>query len=169
MTRALDRAADGLEGLVRAVGHLTAWTGLALVLLVAANVLLRYLAGVSSVGAQEAEWHVMALTALFGVSYALAQGSEVRVDLLYERYPARARAAVDLLSAAMLTAICGGIAWLSIGYVEQSYSIGEGSPDPGGLANRWLLKAAMPAAFVLLGLQGFAQTLRAWARLLKPG
>lgn len=161
----LDRIAGGAEAVVRALGHLAAWTGLALVLLVTFNVLARYALGISTVATQELEWHLLAVGALFGMSYGLNQGGEVRVDVLYDRFGPRTRAAVDLLAAVLLLGASVWITWLSLGFVEQSRSIGEGSPDPGGLPNRWMLKAAIPAAFALLALQALAMALRALARL----
>ena len=47
--------------------------------------------------------------------------------------------------------------WFSIKYVQQSYVIDEQSADPGGLAHRWILKAMIPAGFVLFGLQSVAE------------
>jgi TRAP-type mannitol/chloroaromatic compound transport system permease small subunit len=162
------RLADAADAIVRGVGHVAAWTALALVLLVAWNVLGRYLLGVSSVGAQELEWHLLAVGALFGMSYGLNQGGEVRVDVLYDRYSARGQAAVDLLTGLLLLAICIAVFWLSIGYVQQSWRIGESSPDPGGLTDRWILKAAIPVTFGLLALQALVMLLRAAARLSAP-
>src|SRR3546814_11105361 len=43
----------------------------------------------------------------------------------------------------------------------QSYLIGEKSPDPGGLAYRFLLKSMIPIGFLLLLVQSLAATLRA--------
>lgn len=168
MKATIDTIADGADRLVRVIGQVTAWSGLALVLLVAFNVLGRYLFNFGTVALQELEWHLMAVAALFGTSYCLNQGGEVRVDIFYGRMPPRAQAAVDLLSSAALLAVALVIAWLSIGFVEQSRSIGEGSPDPGGLPNRWLLKLCLPVAFVLLAIQALAQTLRATLRLADP-
>jgi TRAP-type mannitol/chloroaromatic compound transport system permease small subunit len=166
VTAFLDKAADGAEGVVRATGHVMAWTGFALVLVVAGNVLFRYLLGLSSVGMQEVEWHLMAVGALFGMSYGLAEGGEVRVDALYELFGPRGRASIDLLTALLKTAIALIVLRLSLAYVAQSYAIDEGSPDPGGLGNRWALKAAIPVAFGFLALQGGAMALRATARLI---
>jgi TRAP-type mannitol/chloroaromatic compound transport system permease small subunit len=142
-----------------------AWTGLALVLLVAANVLGRYFIGLSTVAAQELEWHLLAVGALFGMAYGLNQGGEVRVDVFFARFRPGVQALIDLLTALILLAISLYVVHLSLGFVEQSRSIGEGSPDPGGLPNRWILKAAIPAAFALLALQAAAMALRAAARL----
>jgi TRAP-type mannitol/chloroaromatic compound transport system permease small subunit len=46
-------------------------------------------------------------------------------------------------------------------FVGNAFAMGEGSPDPGGLPYRFLLKAAIPVGFALLILQGVAQMLRA--------
>ncbi len=155
----LQDVADGAGRVVRGTGQVAAWSGLALVLVVAGNVLGRYLFGLSSVALQEAEWHLMAVCALFGISYGLNQAGEVRVDVLYERFGPRAKAVVDTLGGFLLCLCALALAWLSLGYVEQSYAIGEGSPDPGGLEYRFLLKAALPIGFLLLALQAAAMTL----------
>ncbi|MCR4267603.1 TRAP transporter small permease subunit [Nitratireductor sp. ZSWI3] len=168
MRAVLINAADGATRAVRAIGQLTAWCGLALVLVVAGNVLGRYLFGLSSVAMQEMEWHLMAVGALFGMAYGLNQGGEVRVDVLYDKFDARTKSIIDTLSALLLALLALVLAWLSIGYVEQSYSINEGSPDPGGLAYRYILKAALPAAFALLSLQSAASFLKHLADLLSP-
>lgn len=159
MIRLLNTLAGGASGVVRITGQIAAWTGLALVLLVAFNVLARYLFGFGTVALQELEWHVMAVSALFGMSYGLNQGEEVRVDVLYSKMRPRARAIVDLLGHTGLLCAACIIAWLCIAYVRSSYVINEGSPDPGGLGYRYVLKAALPLAFALLALQAAAMTI----------
>lgn len=166
--RVLERLADGASCAVRIIGGLAAWSGLALVLLVAFNVLARYFLSYSSVGLQELEWHLMAVAALFGMSYGLNQGGEVRVDIFYARYGARTKAVIDLMGNASLTLVAVYVVWLSIAYVQSSYAIAEGSPDPGGLPLRYVLKAAIPAGFALLALQGLAMTLRAGCEAVDP-
>ncbi len=90
------------------------------------------------------------------MSYALRHGEHVRVDILYARFSARAKIVVDLISALLVIAISALIIWFSLKYVQQSYVILEGSPDPGGLPYRYLLKALIPIGFALLLLQGIA-------------
>jgi len=164
MTALLEKAANGTARVVRIVGQVAAWLGLALVLLVAFNVLSRYALGISSVATQEAEWHLMAAGALLGMSYGLNQGGEVRVDVLYDKFSPELKATIDIIAAAMLMLASIFIVWLSIGYVNQSYSIGEISPDPGGLRYRFLLKALIPIAFVLLALQALSMMLEGIVR-----
>lgn len=166
--RLLDLIADGASCAVRIIGSLAAWVGLALVLLVAFDVLARYLFSYSSVALQELEWHLMAVTALFGMSYGLNQGGEVRVDIFYARFSERTKAVVDLIGNTALTLVAIFVVYLSVKYVQSSYAIMEGSPDPGGLPMRYVLKAVIPVAFVLLALQSLAMTLRALRELVGP-
>lgn len=163
----LDKIANGAGGTVRVIGQVAAWSGLALVLLVALNVLFRYFFSFGSVALQEGEWHLMAIGALFGMSYGLNQGGEVRVDIFYTRMPRAVQAMIDLFANVALGAVALIIAWLALSYVKSSYAIGEGSPDPGGLSYRYLLKAAIPAAFALLFVQALAMTAESLARLLR--
>lgn len=145
-----------IERLVDLVGRATSWLALVIVVLMATNVVLRYLFSYGSVWAQELEWHLLAPLILFGMCYALLQGEHVRVDVLYVNFKPRTQIWIDILSQALSILICGAIIWLSLKYVQQSYVIGEQSSDPGGLPYRWLLKALIPVGFVLFALQSFA-------------
>ena len=163
--RALLRWAEGADRAVRLVGEAAAWTGLLMVLLIAFNVIARYLFSYGVVGLQEMEWHLLAVGALFGMPYALNRGEEVRVDVLYGAFPPRVKLAVDAVGVLCLALASLLIAWLALGFVGQSFRLGEGSADPGGLPARWLLKAAIPAAFALLALQALIRFLFDLVRL----
>ena len=52
-------------------------------------------------------------------------------------------------------------------FVENAYYYLEGSPDPGGLPYRYLLKGSILVAFTLLILQGLAELLRNYLILTK--
>ncbi len=142
-------------------GRLASWLTLGLVLLVAFNVLARYLFSAGTVALQELEWHVLALIALVGMSYGINRGDEVRVDMLYARYGPRTKAVVDAVSAVLMLLVALYLAKLSLGYVAQSYRFNEGSPDPGGLPYRFVLKAAIPLGFALLALQAVVEFVKA--------
>jgi len=138
------------------VGRWTSWLVVAIVLLMACNVLLRYLFNTGSVWAQELEWHLLVPVVLFGMSYTLRHGEHVRSDILYFRFAPRTRALIDLVSALLIIAIALLIIWFSLHYVQQSFVIDEKSPDPGGLTHRWIIKGLMPVGFALLAVQGVA-------------
>ncbi|MBN9670162.1 TRAP transporter small permease subunit [Roseibium aggregatum] len=160
MMSMLNRLADGVDGSVRRIGEIMAWTGLALVLVIAFNVCARYLVSFGAVALQETEWHLMAVGALFGVPYALNRGEEVRVDVFYGHFSPGARRIVNATGALLLALASLVIAYLSLTFVQQSFMLGEGSADPGGLPARWLLKAAIPISFLLLALQSLSAFIR---------
>lgn len=157
-----------IEQLVETLGSLARGCVLVLVLLVSANVLIRYGFSVSPVALQELEWFLISPIALLGISYVLKHRADVRVDFIYEKFQPRTQAAVDLFSALATCLIGAFLAWVCWHYMMQSYAIGEGSPDPGGLPHRFLVKAFLPLGFALFALQGIADTLRALKGLLAP-
>ena len=160
MLKALRLPAAFIEGFIDRIGALTAWIALAMIGLVATNVILRYSFSFGSVWAQELEWHLLAALILLGMSHALQRGENVRVDLFYAHYPPWGKRVVDVVSALLLMAVSLGFIWLSMGYVEQSRSISEASPDPGGIPLRWMVKALIPIGYTLLVLQQLAHLVR---------
>lgn len=166
---ALQRLAGGIDAFVDAVGRWVSWLMLVLVLLMSANVLLRYLFSVGSVWSQELEWHLMSPLVLLGMSYALQRDGHLRVDLLYALLPARGRHAVNLAAGLVGVVFSVLVIWLSLNYVRQSYSILEGSPDPGGLPYRFILKAFIPAGFIVLALHSTAEAIHALLKLVAAG
>jgi len=158
-----------LDHLVGRLGQATSWLTLLLVVLVAGDVLFRYVWHVSSVAEQELEWHVLAVIALLGASYTLQQGEHVRVDIFYQHYSLRVKRWMDVLVPLLVVVPTGlFIAWLALHFVGQSWEVAEGSPDPGGLPARYLLKAFVPLGFFLIAVQGIAMTLSGIAQLKKP-
>lgn len=156
----LESTARFLDVLVEHSGRLASWTGFALVCVMAFNVLLRYLFHTGSVAMQELEWHLMAPVSLLCIAYAIKHEGHVRVDILYGRFPPRVKQVLDVLACLAAVAFAAIIIRLSIGYVMQSYLIGETSPDPGGLPYRFILKSMIPLGFLLLLVQSLAALLR---------
>jgi len=154
-----------IERFVDWVGRWTSWLALVIVALMSVNVVLRYLFSVGSVWAQELEWHLLVPLILFGCAYAMRHGEHVRVDIVYGRFSQKKKCMVDLVSALLAIAIAALFVWYSLHYVQQSYVIDEGSPDPGGIPHRYFLKGLLPLGFALLLLQGIASALASFERL----
>ena len=150
----------GIEAVVNLFGRLAAWVCVILVLLVAGDVFARYLFRTGAVWAQELQWHLISPIALFGMSYTLMRGEQVRVDVIFERLPEPVQRALEVLGGVLIMALGFIVAWLALPWVEMSYIRNEGSPNPGGLPWRFLLKALLPLGFLLLALQGLAHALR---------
>lgn len=160
MRTTLRRTASAIEALIDATGRLTLWLALAMIALVAVNVLLRYAMSLGSVWAQELEWHLLAAMIMLGIGHALQRGEDVRVDLFYARYGPRARWWVDLASLLLLLAMALLLFKLSLGYVAQSWAVDERSADPGGIPWRWAVKSLIPLGFGLVALHAVAAMIR---------
>jgi TRAP-type mannitol/chloroaromatic compound transport system permease small subunit len=162
MSLAMTKAVQRVEALIDGFGRATLYLTLAMIGLVAANVLLRYAFSFGSVWAQELEWHLLAAVILLGMSHALQRGDNVRVDVFYAGFGPRAKFVVDIVSHLLLLVIALLFIQLSLRYVGQSWAIAETSPDPGGIPWRWAIKGLIPVGFALVALQ----TLGALARRL---
>ena len=117
--------AERIESVIDLFGKVASWLTLSIVLLIVVNVILRYSMSLGSVWAQELEWHLLAAMILFGISFSLLRGDNVRVDLFYANYTPQKKYIVDLVSAILTIIIAVFFVKLSINYVGQSFSIGE--------------------------------------------
>lgn len=163
MLRLLNRLSLWIESLNEWLGRCAGLLVLALVALVCYDVTMRYLFQAGSVALQELEWHLFALIFLLGAGYTLKHDEHVRVDIFYQAawMTPKRKAWVNLFGVVFfLVPFCVLVMVSSWPFVAQSYGWGEGSPDPGGLPYRWLLKAAIPVGFVLVMLQGLVLALR---------
>ena len=163
MSRFLERAlpvADVIDKVTWAAGKLAVLLLLALIALVGWNVLGRYVVGGGSVALQELEWHLLAPVVLLGITLLVLEKGHVRVDMVYDKLPVRAQTWLDLIS--MISGMVMALLFIkySAGFVESSWSLREGSADPGGLPARYLLKAMIPAGFALFALQCLANAIR---------
>lgn len=148
------------------VGRATAWLTLLLVLVTTYDVVMRYIFRQSFVFIQELEWHIFAVMFLITAGYAHLLDSHVRVDLIYARLAPRSKAWIDLVGGVLfLFPTVFLLVWTSIPFVVASVKVLEGSPDPGGIPGRYLLKAVIPLGFLLVGLQGISETIKNYYRV----
>ncbi|MCW8907754.1 MAG: TRAP transporter small permease subunit [Sedimenticola sp.] len=157
------------SGIVDAVnerlGRLISWLVLIMVLLGVYNAVTRKLSqtigvDLSSNAYIEAQWYMFSLVFLWGAAYALKHRAHVRVDILYSRVSDRVKAWIDIFGTCFfLMPISVLIVWVSWSYAADSWAILESSPDPGGLP-RYLVKSAIPIAFVLLIVQGVSEVIK---------
>ncbi len=159
----LNQLSVRLEQFSERTGMLVSWLVLAMVLLVSYDVAMRYFFQSGSVALQEMEWHLFSLIFLIGAAYTLKHDDHVRLDLFYKSkfMDDRRRAWIDLFgSIFLLIPFCILIISSAWPFVYQSYIHLEGSPDPGGLPYRWILKASIPLGFTFLLLQGVSDIVK---------
>lgn len=152
-----------IDTFIEWTGKTASWLVLGLVLLICYDVAMRYLFQQGSVALQELEWHLFSLIFLLGSAYTLKHDEHVRVDIIYRsRFMSdNKRALVNIFGVILLLLpFCILILISSWPFVENAFYYNEGSPDPGGLPYRFLLKASLLLAFGLLILQALADLTR---------
>lgn len=150
-----------LKKIISKTGKISSWFSLALVLLISTDVLLRYVFNFSTAALYEMEWHLFAIIFLLASPYTLQKNKHVRVDVFYNNFSKRKKNIVDLIgNIIFLIPFSFIIFYTSLPFVEDSYSILESSPDPGGLPYRFIIKSIIPIAFFLLMIQGILNTIK---------
>jgi TRAP-type mannitol/chloroaromatic compound transport system permease small subunit len=158
---ALSRAVDPL---IRSLGRLSSVIWPLLVVVITANVLMRYVLGRGMVEFEEIQWHFYAVGFLLAQAWAAQGDGHVRIDVFAEHYPHRTKCWIELLGILFfLLPFIAVVLWYSVPFIAYSYRINEISEAPGGLPYRFAIKAFLFAGFALLG----AATLARLSRVLK--
>ncbi|MBV8503844.1 MAG: TRAP transporter small permease subunit [Paucibacter sp.] len=157
LARLIDRINNGF-------GVIAAVAALASCFISAGNALVRYGMDISSNAFLEIQWYLFAACVMLGAGQVLRLNEHVRVDLVYGRISARAKAWVDLLGILFfllpVMLYCG---WLSWDFFVDKFASGEVSSSAGGLI-RWPAALMLPLGFALVSLQGVAELIKraAW-------
>lgn len=167
--RVLVLLTNSVDWLVRKAGTTSSWLNVILVLIIAVDVLFRYFLDTTAVWVSELEWHIFSIIFLLGAAYTLQEDSHVRVDVLLQRASSRQRKVVNLLGhLLLLIPLCLFMIPPAWDYFIQSWSIGEGSGDPGGIPALYPIKGLIPVAFILLLVQGMSASLKIIMQLIHP-
>jgi TRAP-type mannitol/chloroaromatic compound transport system permease small subunit len=155
------------------IGRGIRWSALLMVLLVCVDVISRYLLKEGSALFPELEWHLFSIMFLLGSGYALRHDKHVRVDVIYARLSEKQKAWLNLLGhLLLLLPFCFVLFYASEPFVYRAFVMQEQSPDPGGLPYRFIIKSTIPAAAILLGIQGFVKIVQClfviWHKGIEP-
>ncbi|WP_372971965.1 TRAP transporter small permease subunit, partial [Marinobacter sp.] len=76
-------------------------------------------------------------------------------DVLYTRWSDKTKAWINFIGAFIFIIPFSYLIW-NYGYefAVESYSMGEGSGDPGGLPHRWIIKSVIPISAVFTAIAG---------------
>jgi TRAP-type mannitol/chloroaromatic compound transport system permease small subunit len=153
----LERFVRGVEGLNAIVGKTVAWLTFGTVIVCFATVYTRYALNTNFTWLQEAYVWQHALAIVLGGAYTMMTGGFVRVDIFYGKMTPKGRAKVDIIGTVIfLFPFLLVLGWAFWRFFLNSYMADEGSQNPGGLPNWWLLKGALLVFIGLTFLQGCA-------------
>lgn len=162
----LDRC---FAGLARFCGILACIAMIMLLFNVFYDVVMRYAFNDVSIAMQELEWHLFSAAFLLGIPYAIRENSHVRVDILYDRWPLKTQALVNLWgSVVFVLPFSILVTYYSVGFAFDAFQMGEGSGDPGGLPARWLIKSLIPFSFIMIAIASFGMITTAILQIKHP-
>ena len=139
------------------LGDVIAWCVPVMAVTVCVIVVLRYGFSTGAIAAQESVQYLHAALFMLGAAVTMGADQHVRVDVFYRHFNVRQQAWVNTLGHIIFTLpLCVLIGAGSFGYVLDSWSARETSPEPGGLPLVYVLKTLIPLMAVLLGLQAIA-------------
>lgn len=167
--RFLFRVSNILDRLVSSIGVAAAWLSIPLIVIIVFDVVTRRFLVLGSTKLQEMEWHIHALLFFLCIGWAYIKNAHVRIELVSERLPRRARLWIELLGCLLfLIPYCAIVFYHGIDWWERSWAIGEVSDSATGLPYRWAIKAALPIGFALIFLGGLTVLLRKIVELFGP-
>ncbi len=157
----MERLSKLIDKLIDRMGQTVSWLTLAMVLVMAIIVVLRYVFQIGSIALQESVIYLNAMIFTFGAAYTLKEQGHVRVDIFYSRLAKRNRAWIDLLGTLFfLIPSALFVIWVSWDYVALSWRIKEESAEASGLPIVYLLKATILVLPALLLVQSISETLK---------
>ena len=163
--------ARAIDGVSEFFGNVGVYLTMAVIVVGFYNVAVRYLGRFIGVQLSSNFWielqkYLFSAIFLAMFAYNLKHEVNVRVDFLYANWSPRRRAWVNLLGTLLfLLPFCLLGIWVAWNPLLMSWRLREMSPDPGGLS-RVPLRVGVVLVFVLLALQGVAQTIK-YAAILR--
>lgn len=162
----LARIAFAADRAVRGLGVAVSWLSLAMVLTTSTVVVLRKFFDVGFIWMQESVTWMHAAVFMLAAGYTLAMEEHVRVDIFYRGMTPGRRLLIDVAGTLLLLVpTCLLILIYGWRYVAVSWSIGEGSPEAGGLPGLFLLKSLILITPALLLVESLAFVVMRWAQL----
>ncbi|MCX7897255.1 MAG: TRAP transporter small permease subunit [Rhodocyclaceae bacterium] len=151
----------GIDQLSKSVGHAFAWCIVILTLGTSYEVVVRYILRDPTSWAFDMSYILYGALFLMSGAYALSRGAHVRGDIFYRLMPPRVQASIELVLYFLF--FYPGVLALAIAgwaYAADAVRIREVSVNSPIGVPIWQLKMIIPAAGILLCIQGLAEVLR---------
>ena len=156
---ALERFCDAVDRLNEWAGLFWGFTIILVTLAVLYEVVSRTVFGAPTNWGNETTIYLSAMAYLMAGGYALLHRRHVRIDVLYEALKPTTRARLDAFTFVFFAAYMLTLIWVGGADAWNALRIGETTSTPWNPVI-WPVKAAIPAAGLLLLLQGVSNLLR---------
>jgi TRAP-type mannitol/chloroaromatic compound transport system permease small subunit len=155
------RIVRAIDGFTDTTGTWIAWLNIPLVVVVAWEVIARYVFGAPTIWSFDLTYMLYGTIFMLGAAYALLKGAHIRTDFFYEKWSVQTKGMVDSISyivfffpsIVMLFAASGSEAW-------YAYTISETSEQTPWRPILWPYKTVVPVTCVLLLIQGISECIK---------
>ena len=149
-----------IDAMTERIGHFVYWLILVVVVISAANAVVRKAFNYSSNSYLEIQWYLFSAIFLLGAGYTLMRNEHVRIDIISGRLSARTQNWIDVFGIVFfLLPMAIVIGWLSWPLLLDSYVRHEVSTNAGGLII-WPARLLVPVGFALLILQAISELIK---------
>ena len=151
MNRTIDAMALALERLL----------GAALIIAVLynfVNVVGRYIFGQTFISADEVQIYIMVYIAFLGAAVAAWRRMHLRMDVLAQRLPRGARAALGAVELALVVVLASFVLYVALGYVHQMAGLDARSQNAG--IPMWIPHSAIVMGFGLIAALSVLQIIQ---------
>lgn len=163
------KLASVFESITLFISGIFCWSSAFLIIVIIGNIIMRYGFNNGLILFEEIQWHLYAIGIMFGLSYAEITNSQVRVDVVASHLKEKTVRLWEIFGALFFVLpFTFVILYNSWDYVAISYRLAETSNSPLGLPYRWLIKAAIPASFILFLLAIFTRLIRNIVAVIEP-
>ena len=149
-----------IDAFTERIGRFVYWLILVVVVISAANAVVRKAFNYSSNAYLEIQWYLFSAVFLLGAGYTLMRNEHVRIDIISGRLSARTQNWIDVIGIVFfLFPMAIVIGWLSWPLLLDSFTRHEVSTNAGGLII-WPARLLVPVGFALLILQGISELIK---------
>ena len=157
---ALLKLARVIDAISEFIGKSAIWLVLVVVLVSAANAVMRYTIDYSSNAYLEIQWYLFGLIFLSCAGYTLLRDEHVRIDVLYAKFSRRTQIKIDIFGILFfLLPMVVGVVVLSWLVFVDAFESGEMSNNAGGLIV-WPARLMFPVGFFLLAMQAVSELIK---------
>ena len=118
------------------------------------NILLRYLFNINYIFLQELVMYMHAFIFLFGISICLKEDTHVRIDIFSSKLSVVYRKLIDQIGLIIFVIpFCLFVIYESTSMITRSWTMLEGSSEPGGLPIVFILKSSIYLFSFLIFIQ----------------